>query len=276
MAEPMDEGRPVTTLKLLGGASLVGPDGPLTGPVVQRQRLALLALLALSPTGRLSRDKLLAYLWADADAERARHALSNALYTIKRALGEGAVEAVGEDLQLDREMVAVDVLEFGDAIAQGELEQAAAVYAGPLLDGIHLKDAPEFETWVDAERGRLARAYGELLEQLAGQATAEGRHTDALEWWRRRAALDPYDSRVALALMRALDVAGNRAEAIRHAALHANLMREELGADPDPAVAKLAKALRGVEPPGHPARWILPAIVVVALALVALWLTVIR
>jgi DNA-binding SARP family transcriptional activator len=273
----MDEERQAFALKLLGGASLDGPEGPLTGPVVQRQRTALLALLALSPHGRLSRDKLLAYLWPDADPERAGHALSNALDTIKRALGEGAVEAVGDDLELHREVLAVDVLELDDAIAAGELERAAAIYAGPFLDGIHVRDAPEFEQWVDDERERIDRAYGEVLERLAARAAEEGRHSDAVEWWRRRAALDPYDSRVAMAVMGALGAAGSRAEAVRHADLHASLLREERRTGPDPAVEKLAKALRPRRgTPGLNRAAIVTAAIAAGLILIALWLALIR
>jgi len=307
----MDQDAAGSILKLLGGASIEGPAGPVTGPAAQRQRLAILALLALAPTGRLSRDKLLAYLWPDSDDERSRHALSNALYTIKRALGEEAVVASGEDLQLNRDVVRVDAIEFGDAIAAGELEQAAALYAGPFLDGLYIKDAPEFEKWLDAERSRLERAYGDLLERLATQESEQGRPTDAVEWWRRRAALDYYDARVAVALMNALEAAGNRAEAIKHAAMHANLLREDLGAEPDPAVAELAETLRragggparsperqppaekgaprepsaaptpsGALPPDRAGRtlprWAPAAIVLGGLALVVLWFTVLR
>ena len=49
-------------LKLLGGASIEGPDGPLGGAIAQRQRLAFLAVLSMAPTGLVSRDNLLALL----------------------------------------------------------------------------------------------------------------------------------------------------------------------------------------------------------------------
>ncbi len=232
------------SLKFFGGAFLEGSEGPLSGAVAQRRRLALLAQLALSPTGRVSRDKLLAYLWPEHDTERARHALSNSLYIIKKALGEDAVVAVGEDLELGPALDSVDVLEFEMAVRDGELERAATLYTGPFMDGVHLKDAPELEKWIDGERERLARAYAQVLESLAEKAAAERRVTEATDWWRRLAAHDPYDTRIALALMKALAAAGNRAEAIQHAQVHAELLKDAFGAEPDPAIGELVESLR--------------------------------
>ena len=86
------------SLALLGGAALVGPHGPVAGPATQRRRIALLALLATSPNRRATRDKLIAVLWPDHDTERARHLLSESIYILRKALGETAVLASGDDL----------------------------------------------------------------------------------------------------------------------------------------------------------------------------------
>jgi DNA-binding SARP family transcriptional activator len=49
--------------RFLGGASIEGPEGPLSGRVVQPRQLALLALLASARGQPISRDKLVAVLW---------------------------------------------------------------------------------------------------------------------------------------------------------------------------------------------------------------------
>jgi DNA-binding SARP family transcriptional activator len=60
---------PIFCLRLFGSPSLPGEDGALlSGPAVQRHRLALLALLALSPGHCASRDKLMGYLWPERDS----------------------------------------------------------------------------------------------------------------------------------------------------------------------------------------------------------------
>ena len=53
------------SLQLFGGVALLDEAGPIAGPSSQRRRLALLAVLAASPTTGVSRDKLVAYFWSD-------------------------------------------------------------------------------------------------------------------------------------------------------------------------------------------------------------------
>ncbi len=72
-------------LNVLGGATLEGPDGPVGGQPAQKRRIALLALLAMSRGTRLSRAKLIAYLWPERDEASSRRLLSDAVYVLNRA-----------------------------------------------------------------------------------------------------------------------------------------------------------------------------------------------
>ena len=236
-------------LKLLGGASVEGPTGPLTGRGVQRRRLALLAILAtVQARGRgVGREKLVAYLWPEADADRGRHLLSDSVYRINQSVGTEAIVAAGDELRLNPVALSSDVADFERAVEAGDRERAAALYTGPLLDGMFLVDGTEFERWLDGERERLGRAYAEVLDGLAQAAEDRGAVTNAVGWWRRLAAHDRFSSRVALRLMQALAATGDSAAAVQHAAMHATLLRDELGVEPTAAVAKLAERLR-VEP----------------------------
>jgi len=232
------------TLRLLGSASLDGPAGPVSGRAALRQRIALLALLAVEHPRPLSRDKLVAYLWPESDAADARHLLRESLYILRSALGEAAVVGTGDDLRLNPDRLSCDLWEFESALARNDLEQAVAVYHGVLLSGFHLSSAREFEHWVDGERSRLARRYGQALEQLAEREMRDGNRLRAVEWWSRLAREDPYNSRIALRLMQALEAAGDRAGALRHAGAHTDLLHNELGAAPDGEVLALTEQLR--------------------------------
>jgi DNA-binding SARP family transcriptional activator/TolB-like protein/Tfp pilus assembly protein PilF len=235
----------MTQLRLLGTPALVRQDGTVvTGRPAQRHRIALLALLALAPDQRLSRDKLIALLWPDADSARGRSLLSASVYALRGALGDSALVSEGDDLRLDGAIVRSDVAAFIAAGQSGNHELAAALYAGPFLDGFFLTEAEEFEQWAGRERQRLAALHGKSLAGLAEAAEAAGDRAGAVERWRARAALDPYDSQVALRLMRALDASGNRAGAIQHATEHARLLREELGVEAGEVVAA-AERMRG-------------------------------
>jgi DNA-binding SARP family transcriptional activator len=231
-------------LKLLGGALIEGPAGPMSGRIAQPRRMALLACVGASRGRPVSRDKLMALLWPDADSERARHLLSDSVYLIRKELGDAAVVTAGADLRLDHSLVSSDVAEFEQALLQGRLEDAAVLYGGPFLDGFHIDDAPEFEHWLDTERERLARSYARLLETLAQERESAGDFAGAAEWWRRLAAHEPTSGRVALRVMRALDAAGDRAGAIQHARTYTLLLREEFGLEADAEVSTLANRLR--------------------------------
>lgn len=231
-------------LRLLGGVSLEDESEPLRGRAVQRRRLALLVVVALEHPRAVSRDKLIAWLWPEHDTERARHLLRDSLYLLRSAVGEDALPSTGDELRLNAERLRCDVWEFEEALAQKRESAAIDLYAGPLLDGFHVDQAPELEQWIDAQRQRLARAYASALEQSAENATARLDHRVAVERWRRLAGADPYNARVTLRLMQALEAAGDRAGALQQARVHAALLEQEFDAEPDPEIEALAESLR--------------------------------
>ena len=237
-------------LTFLGTARIERSDEVVAGPAAQRRRIALLALLAASPEPGVARDKLLAYLWPEADSARGRHLLSHSLYIIRRVIGADSVQSEGDVLRLNAERVQCDVADFTAAVGRSDAAAAAALYAGPFLDGFFLSGAPEFERWVDAVRDRLAGDYARSLESLAEEASARSDLAAAAQWWRRLAAHDPYSSRVAVRVMQSLAAAGDLAGGLRHALLHETLLRDDLGIEPDAQVRACADQLRaeGVRP----------------------------
>jgi DNA-binding SARP family transcriptional activator len=198
-------------------------------------------VLASSGERARSRERLLALLWPDRDTEHARNLLNQAVYSLRKALGDDAIRSVGDDLRLNPGAVAAGVVDFEAALARGSHAAAATLYHGPFLDGFFLSDAPEFEHWAAGERDRLAAAYARALEALAEGAGDVGA---AVDWWKARAAHDPFDSRVALRLMQALEAGGNPAGALQHAGVHARLLQAELGVDPAPEMQALTARLR--------------------------------
>jgi DNA-binding SARP family transcriptional activator len=193
---------------------------PLGGAAGQRRVLAFLSVLAVAGDAGLSRDKIAALLWPEADTDRARHSVTQALYASRRALGVDDLFDAGGDVRLNRARLASDVQEFERAYAAGELERAAELYAGPFLDGFFLPGSPEFEQWTFAQRARLEDRVAAALVELATRADAAGELREAVEWRKRLAALRPLDTPAALALMEALARAGDRAGAVRHAEVH--------------------------------------------------------
>ncbi len=248
----------VFRLKLFGSASIEGPDGPLVGRPVQRRRLALLALLAVARQRGLTRDKLIGYLWPDADSERGRALLSDSIYHVNHAVDADALVAIGDELRLDAARLPSDAWEFLEALERRDWERAVELHAEPFLDGFYLPGADELERWVDAQRQTFARERARALEALGDSAERAGDHPGAVRWWRLLAAHDPFSSRVALRLMRALDRSGDPAAALRHARVHSVMLKQELQLEPDADLLAFVAELRNrsravVAPPATPA-----------------------
>lgn len=232
-------------LLTLGGLTLQVGSATTTGASTRHHRLALLALLAVARGHGLSRDKIHAYLWPEGDAGHARHGLNQLLYFERHHLYAGELFLGRKTLRLNPAVITVDLWEFADTLAAGAYEPAIGLYTGPFLDGFFLPGAPAFERWVDAEREALQRRCSEAIATLARTAMGAGDHRGALGWLRRAAELDPFDTDTARHLVETLLVVGDRAAALRHAQHHADVLRTDLGLDPDPALARLIDGLRG-------------------------------
>src|SRR5579862_7693097 len=206
--------------------------------------MALLALLARAGERGITRETALAYLWTDTDEERARRGLTQAIYALRRDLGSEEAITGQRELQLNHEFVSSDVTEFTARISAGRLEEAVALHIGPFLDGFYVPSAPDFERWTEHERVQIAHQCAAALEQLALAAMQRNDPAAAARWWRRLAASDPLNARVAIGVMRALAAGGDRAGALQHARIYEALVDQELALPPDREVVRLADELR--------------------------------
>lgn len=231
--------------------------------------VALLAYLALSRTPP-SREAIQALLWPESFADAARKNLRNTLWALRKALGDDVLQADDDRLAL-REGVYVDVRHF-EALAAGgagapieRLEEAAALYGGPLLDGVSPGEAPDFEFWLTTERERLEQIYLRALDALVAAQRAAGRWPEMIVAARRALARDPLQEPMHRTLMEAHARLGERPEALRqYDTLRATLSRE-IGVEPLPETEALRTAIlsgdlgpRPAAPPARPRRAVVP------------------
>jgi len=232
----------IPRLRTFGGLSIDSAH-PLAGAATQRRPLAFLALLAIAGSRGITRDRAIALLWPESDAEHAQNSLSQVLSAVRRELADQVVTAAPV-LRLNPDVIASDVAEFQERLDNRDLEGAVALYAGPFPDGFFIRNAPEFEHWVDQERSRLHHLQADALEHLARAAIEHTDHAAAVRWCRQRASLTPTDSSATRELMEALVAAGDLAGALEHFRIHQSLMRAELELEPDPALSEFALTLR--------------------------------
>lgn len=166
------------TIRLLGVAGITQPGGEWQR-TISRDRIALLATLALSPTRSVQRDRIQSLLWPDCDPEEARARLRQTLYRSRIALGDHALYASGDALRLDPDHVGCDVWEFEAAVARNDWERAVESYGGPLLDGWTKRAGADLRRFITRERLRLADLYGLALDSLhVPEGTVIGRLLD--------------------------------------------------------------------------------------------------
>jgi serine/threonine-protein kinase len=234
-------------LTVFGGLGLTTDGVPYVGPAAQRRRLLLLAVLAAAGKRGMSRDKVLGFLWPDADGEQARQALYQAIHVMRRAFGQTAIVGGTTSLTLSPDVITSDVMDFGEAITGRAYERAIDVYGGPFLDGLTF-DGPELERWVGAERARLARDYVTALEQMAGAAVARRDMVGAVRWRRRLAAEEPLSTAAAIGLIESLVAMGDRGGALQAALVHESLVRTELETDAAESIRSWVARLKAGRP----------------------------
>ena len=227
----------------LGGLRIEGPEGRVVGAAAQPRPLAILVILASSGDRGTSRDRLISLLWPERDDEKARHILSQSLYALRRSLGSEEPIVATTDLRLDSRVITSDIDEFKEAVAVHDDERAFALYTGSFLDGFYLSGSPEFESWVTAERDRLATRYAEAVERIAKAATERGDTRQLVSLWTQRAQLEPLDGRTAFQLVQVLVAAGDATGAIRISREYQQRLRRELDLEPPRDLIALTQRL---------------------------------
>jgi DNA-binding SARP family transcriptional activator/TolB-like protein len=240
-------------LRVLGTLEVESdPDGARSALSAQPKRVALLVYLALeSARGSVSRDRLLGMLWPELSESRARRALSQTLYVLRRTLGADVFIGAGQpSLQIDRGYLSCDALEFQELLEQGAREEALSLYGGDLLDGFFLVDTPEFEHWVDDERARLKRRAREAAAGLSQEALEAGDLAAAASWTRRSVRLDPADEDELIRLIELLRVTGNGLAIQQEFKRYRRWIEGELGLEPSARIVETcAAAAKAVERP---------------------------
>ncbi len=229
--------RPRLRVRMLGGFELTSADGgDLTPP--RRKLRALVALLALAPAAGWSREQLTALLWDGRDEEQARGSLRQALAELRRLLGASALLADRETAAFDPALVSVDAVELSRLAAAGELEQAAALYRGELLEGVSLPDSA-LADWLLVERTRLHDLAVGVLARLLDTQSGDV----AIGTAERLLQLDSTREETHRALMRLYAAAGARSRALRQYQICRDVLQRNLDVEPEPETEWLCKEI---------------------------------
>lgn len=234
-------------LRLLGPQSIRRADGREFGNLpAQPKRFALLAFLALENGSLQRRDLIAAVFWGDSDQQAARRALRSTLFSLREALGDGVIATQGDELLgIEPSMITTDVARLREAFAAGRFEEAADLYRGDLLAGIHFPNAGEaFEEWLSAQRRATLDTAIAAMRALADRAAVASDARNAVYWAARALALVPGDEGLLRRAMLLLDASGDRGGALRMHEEYSKRLAAEYGAQPSAETEELAKRIR--------------------------------
>ncbi|HEY8044089.1 MAG TPA: AAA family ATPase [Streptosporangiaceae bacterium] len=240
-------------LALLGAPAVTRNGAPLSFDT--RKATAVLALLALHDH-ELSRERLAALLWPEADAARARASLRRTLSVTAAAAGPG-LRVTRTAVALDPELVQVDVADFEALAAAPDaaaLDRAARLYRDDFLAGFTLRDCPEFDDWQAATADRLRQRLAAVLERLAEACAAAGDLDRAVAHAQRWQALDPLHEPAYQVLIRLLAWTGQRSAALRQYRALVRTLDTELAVRPLPETTRLYDDVRAGRLAPAPAR----------------------
>lgn len=217
-------------IRLLGQPGIEVPGGA-SYRMRSRKSWALLAFLLLAE-GSPTRSRLAALLFAE--AEDPLRALRWSLAEIRRCLrAGGSLDGDPVVLRLPEGTV-VDV----DVLSRGTWSEAVDVtgLGAELLEGLTVRGAPAFESWLLSERRRVAAATEAILHEAALGLMARGALERARGFAVRAAAMSPLDENHQALLLRLYRRSGDDAAAEQQHAAFTSLLRAELGVSPGSAV----------------------------------------
>ncbi|MBS0224098.1 MAG: winged helix-turn-helix domain-containing protein [Proteobacteria bacterium] len=214
-----------------------------------RKAQALLAYLAINRNKPVPKDTLATLLWGRSGTEQARASLRQCLAALRTALGAQAELLVSDTATLkladaaSLEVDAADFLAWSRSEDLPVLQKADALWRDELLAGMHISVEP-FERWLAIERQRFDSEHLDLLFRMARDHAAVGDTAAATAACRQLLAFDPLREEGHRLLMTVLSNAGNRGSALLQYERCVEIVRDELGVEPDQETVNLAEAIR--------------------------------
>jgi DNA-binding SARP family transcriptional activator len=235
------------TVQLLGNfsASLDGANlTSLNSPRLQE----LFSYLILNRNHPISRYHLACLFWPESSDDQTQTNLRNLIHRLRKGFPKS-----DQFLQIDTYSLewrtegdyALDVDEFEHYLETGRsngLQHEAFMQAVQIYRGDLLPDC--YSDWIVPERERLRKAYLQALQTLSIIAEDNRDYPTALHYTRLLIQSDPLQAPANYQLIRLYSLLGDRPAAFKAYQTYAQLLKEELGEDPDTEIKDFIERIR--------------------------------
>jgi DNA-binding SARP family transcriptional activator len=237
--------------RLLGLMEVRGATGPIELPSGRGR--ALLAILALHSGQPVAAARLIDELWGGTPPATAATVVHGLVSKLRRALSSGSadgsslLETVGNGYRLTSDADSVDAIRFERLVAQARGADAAT-RAGVLADALGLWRGPAladftYEPFAQRTIRALEESRIQAGEELLEAELELGRAGEIVPRVRELIEAHPFRERLHGLLMTALYRSGRQAEALAAYAAARDLLLDELGIEPGPALQSLEAAI---------------------------------
>lgn len=174
---------------LMGEPRVMDPDGETLAPG-KGKPLAVLTYLTCHPEG-VRRSELASIFWPESPRQRARASVRQALWTLRRQLGEDLFND-DDPVVLTEGLVETDLQVFDQALKAGDAQTALELWEAAPFRHFHLPGCPQWEEWTDGVRMDLERRFGSFLLEKSRGALGQSRPSDALKWLNAAVEVEPH------------------------------------------------------------------------------------
>lgn len=255
------------SIRVLGELGISKGDEPVSSFESDKVR-ALFAYLVVEVGRSHPRETLAGLLWPDYSEQTALHNLSQALFNLRKVLGDRTanppyLQITRDTIQFNRASgYSLDLEQFNagyflwekrsgqenaGTLKSGDLmrlEESVGLYRGEFLQAFYLKDSPEFEEWILVQRASVHQRVMFALTTLANEFEKRGDLQAAHRYCERQLALDPWREEGHCHLMRLLALEGQRSAALAQYDACRKILADELGVEPSSKTRELYELIR--------------------------------
>lgn len=179
---------------------------------------------------QVQRDELVSLLWGEVEEEVAKKNLRNAVYIVRRVIGEEIILSPQRSILQVNPYWHIDC--DVDIFLQGR-ENAIDLYQGEFLQGFLVKDAEAFEQWMFQQRDHCRDVYINSLHRSVRACMSTGDLQQAENYCKQLIAAEAFDEQAYRILMKIYSAQGyyNKGIEVYHRLVE--LLERELSISPD-------------------------------------------